>query len=77
MNLVNAWSFNPAGMMASRMSGKKGASPANSVLVPRRACLATLAERAFTCLRKAAIASERGAGATASRVVASDDSAVL
>ncbi|GAA0167242.1 hypothetical protein LIER_22218 [Lithospermum erythrorhizon] len=48
-----------------------GASPANYVLVPRLACPATLFERASTCRRKAVIASGGGAGAAASRDVAS------
>ncbi|GAA0150511.1 hypothetical protein LIER_09438 [Lithospermum erythrorhizon] len=56
VNLVNAGSFSPAGMMAPLMSGEKGASPSNFVLVPRRICPATLTEKASISCRKAATA---------------------
>ncbi|GAA0160955.1 hypothetical protein LIER_17387 [Lithospermum erythrorhizon] len=71
VNLENVGSFNPAGMIAPRMSSEKRASLANSVLVPRRVCPATLAERTSTCRRKTAIASGGGAWAAASRATAS------
>ncbi|GAA0158688.1 hypothetical protein LIER_15645 [Lithospermum erythrorhizon] len=62
MNLVNAGSFNPTGMMALRMLGEKGASPSNYVLVPHRAYGATLSERASTCYSKATITSGEDPG---------------
>ncbi|GAA0164047.1 hypothetical protein LIER_19773 [Lithospermum erythrorhizon] len=60
-------------MIALRMSGEKGASPASLVLVlvPRLGCPATLVEIASTCRRKVVLASGGGVRATASRAVAS------
>ncbi|GAA0163127.1 hypothetical protein LIER_19075 [Lithospermum erythrorhizon] len=71
VNLVNAGSFNPVSMMVPLMLGEKGASPANSVLVPLRVCTVTLAKRVSTCRRKAALASGWGAGSAASPVATS------
>ncbi|GAA0161090.1 hypothetical protein LIER_17491 [Lithospermum erythrorhizon] len=48
-------------MMAPLVSGEKGASPANSVFVPRWVSPTTLAERASIFLRKVVIASCWGA----------------
>ncbi|GAA0173070.1 hypothetical protein LIER_26764 [Lithospermum erythrorhizon] len=43
MNLVNAGTFIPAGMIVVRISSVKGAKLASSVLVPSRTCPATFA----------------------------------
>ncbi|GAA0145450.1 hypothetical protein LIER_36132 [Lithospermum erythrorhizon] len=58
-------------MTALRISGKKGAKPANSVLVPRLTCPATFTERASTFRCRATMTSVDGAGATASSAGAS------
>ncbi|GAA0183281.1 hypothetical protein LIER_30720 [Lithospermum erythrorhizon] len=58
-------------MMAPRLLGEKGASPASFVLVPRLVYPATLVERASTCHCKASIPSGGGVGATACLITTS------
>ncbi|GAA0167338.1 hypothetical protein LIER_22294 [Lithospermum erythrorhizon] len=62
VNLLNVGSFIPTGMTALKISGEKGAKPANSILVPRRTCPAKFVERVSTCRCRAATTSGRGAG---------------
>ncbi|GAA0173027.1 hypothetical protein LIER_41446 [Lithospermum erythrorhizon] len=45
VNFVNVGSFIPTGIAAFRISGEKDTRHANSVLVTRRACPASFAER--------------------------------
>ncbi|GAA0160462.1 hypothetical protein LIER_39046 [Lithospermum erythrorhizon] len=61
INFVNVVSIILVCMTGLRISGEKGARPANSELVSRRTCLVSLAKRASTWRFKADTTSAAGA----------------